>query len=62
MIEYAAVILAQRTLPVEELRAFCAAQDGKFQESIADALQERFGGRQTITAVHQGVTINTERG
>jgi hypothetical protein len=62
VIEYAAVILAKRTLPVEDLRAFCAGQDGKFQEAIADAMQDAFGGRQTITAVHQGVTITTERG
>jgi hypothetical protein len=61
-IEYAVSILIKLTLPVEELRAFCAQQDGKFQESIADAMHEQFGGRQVITATHQGVQITTERG
>jgi hypothetical protein len=41
----------------EELNKFTSA----FHEDIADELFSRFGGKQTLTANHHGVVIQTKR-
>ena len=60
-IAYTAEIRTERTLPVEELNTWRLDQRSGFHEDIADRMQHRFGGRQSLVAVHHGVTIETER-
>lgn len=59
---YRAKIETKEIISVEELLAYIEKyyQDG-FHELIATALQEKFGGKQTITADHHSVTITTTR-
>ena len=55
---------AFRQQPGRLSRALFAAdiEQSNFHESIADRIYELLGGKQTITAVHQGVKITTVRG
>lgn len=46
---------------VEDIVAWCEATKTGFHEDIADAMHKRFGGSQTLTANHHGVTIETTR-
>lgn len=61
-IVYDLLIETDRTIYVEHINTATALLKVGFHEAIADDLFERFGGRQTITAVHQGVVIETIRG
>jgi len=46
---------------VEHIKTATALIKRGWHEQIADRLAERLGGDQTITAVHQGVEIETVR-
>lgn len=45
---------------VEDILAAVSSAHG-YHEAIADGLSLQFGGRQTLTAEHHGVTIETTR-
>lgn len=60
-ISYSLRIETQRTILVEDLLAAVEAPGAQYHEDLADALVRRFGGRQTLTAMHHGVHIETER-
>jgi hypothetical protein len=49
-------------IPVEQIMSAVESVGDEFHEELADQMQERFGGRQTLTADHHGVTIETVRG
>lgn len=56
--------LRMETVDVIRVEALTAAVHGigeGFHEAIADDLARRFGGRQTLTAEHHGVHIETTR-
>jgi hypothetical protein len=60
-IRYQIKIETPDQLMAEDLIGF-QFDDPNIQESIADALYDRFGGTQTIVGVHSGVKITTRRG
>lgn len=62
MIIYNLEIHKTEMVRVEHINTATSLIDEGYQENIADALFERFGGYQKITAVHQDVEITTERG
>jgi hypothetical protein len=49
-------------LLVETLQSQLEHVAPAFHEDIADAMLEKFGGQQTMTATHHGVQIETRRG
>ena len=59
-IKYQLRIEAEGVIPVEEILAAVDRFREGFHESLADALST-LGGRQTLTADHHGVTIETVR-
>lgn len=59
---YSLEIRSQTMLRVEHINLAVGLEQKAFHEEIADRLFERFGGEQRITAVHQGVEIETVRG
>ena len=60
-IKYRWCVETDRTLRVEEIIATVELLDDKFHEELADELVSSFGGKQTLTAEHHGVTIETTR-
>lgn len=60
-IEYRLSIRTQATLSVEDIITGVEQHGEGYHEEIADQLLERFGGWQTLTADHHGVTIETTR-
>lgn len=48
-------------LLVEAIKAQLEHVAPAFHEDIADAMLEKFGGQQTMTATHHGVHIETRR-
>lgn len=48
-------------IPVETIVAATDRLQKAFHEEIADELSSQFGGRQTLTAHHHGVDIETVR-
>jgi hypothetical protein len=60
-IKYRLVIETQAMIRVEEIVETCDGFESGFHEDIADNLFNRFGGKQTITAHHHGVDIETVR-
>lgn len=60
-IVYTLVVKSSRMLMVEHLITATSLIKTGFHEQIADLLHERFGGTQTIGAIHQGVFIETTR-
>lgn len=62
-IEFALRIETRSQLRVEEIidGIEIDTDEPRFHEEIADLLLERFGGTQTLTADHHGVTIQTTR-
>lgn len=61
LIVYKLEIKTDKVIYVEHLKAETALIKSGIQEQIADRLQQRFGGEQTMVAVHQGVEIETLR-
>jgi hypothetical protein len=51
----------ETVIPVEQILAGVELVSEGFHEDIADELLKRFGGLQTLTADHHGVTIETVR-
>lgn len=60
-VEYRLRIESRNMLGVEEIIEAVGQHEDGFHEEIADALLTRFGGTQTLTADHHGVTIETVR-
>ena len=60
-IVYTLEIRSLRMIMVEHIKTATALIKSGFHEQIADQLSDRFGGDQTILAVHQGVEIETVR-
>lgn len=60
LIDYSLEIKTNAVIIVEELEAWPIPEKA-FHEDLADALFERFGGRQTLTATHGKVEIVTTR-
>lgn len=61
-IVYALEIRSATMVRVEHINIALALEAKAFHEDIADRLFDRFGGEQRMTAVHQGVEIETRRG
>ncbi len=59
MISYRGEIRTRKMIMVEDLIAAFPAHG--YHETIADDLYMRFGGHQTISAMHQGIEIETVR-
>jgi hypothetical protein len=61
LIIYRLEIKTNEMIFVEHLKAETALIKTGIQERIADRLQQRFGGEQTMVATHQGIEIETQR-
>jgi hypothetical protein len=61
MIEYSLVIESSSMIQVEEITAFLHTFDDGYHETFADKLQDKFGGKQYLTAIHGTVLIETIR-
>jgi hypothetical protein len=59
---YALTIETDRVIYAEHITIAAALRNRSFHEAIADDLFARFGGKQTLTAHHHGVDIETRRG
>ncbi len=60
-IAYQIEIQTHGQLMAEDIIAF-KINGPSIQESIANEYYKMFGGKQTITGIHSGVTITTHRG
>jgi hypothetical protein len=60
-IGYRLRIETYEVIGVEDLIATVEAVGKGYHEEIADDMHKRFGGVQTMTAEHHGVTIETTR-
>jgi hypothetical protein len=60
LIEYQLKIQSSEVIMVEDIISECQVKS-TFHEPLADALFERFGGVQELTAFHHGVHIRTVR-
>lgn len=60
-IKYRLRIETSETIPVEQVTAKVESISEGFHEEVADELLAAFGGKQTLTADHHGVTIETTR-
>ena len=60
-IAYTLRIETSEVLAVETLIATVESVGDGYHEEIADDMHKRFGGVQTLTADHHGVTIETTR-
>ncbi len=61
LITYALEIKTSVMIPVESILGVCASLTEGFHEPFADQLAQRFGGLQTLEAIHHGVRIKTHR-
>lgn len=63
IISYTLRIETREKIMVETIISACHLKTSGFHEDIADAIYARLGtGRQTLTAFHHGVHIETRRG
>ena len=60
-IKYRLRIESREIIPVEQITAKVESISEGFHEEVADELLAAFGGVQTLTADHHGVTIETTR-
>ena len=60
-IKYTFVIETSTVIQVEQIIDAVMLLDRGFHEELADQLHREFGGKQTLTAHHHGVLIETER-
>lgn len=58
---YHLTIKTDAVLMAEDITAACRFDGPVFHETLADALIDKFGGRQKVRAMHQGVRITTRR-
>lgn len=58
---YKVKIKTNELIFVEDIVKKCKSIETGFQEDIANQLMMEFGGVQTITAVHNGVSVRTFR-
>lgn len=61
-IEYCLVVESDEVIMCERIVEACVLMDSLYHETIADNLFTEFGGKQVITAIHQGVKVETFRG
>lgn len=61
MIRYEGEIVSGDMIRVESINETTGQFKKGFHEDLADQLASRFGGLQTLTAVHQGVRIVSHR-
>lgn len=61
LIVYDLTIESANKIMVEHIKSTCLMLRNSYHEDIADILFKQFAGQQTITAVHQGVSIKTIR-
>ena len=61
VIDYYLVIEHDRKILVEDLTECLSKMMPSYHETIADYLVDKFGGKQTLRAMHHGVLITTER-
>jgi hypothetical protein len=62
VIDYVFSLATERMVMVEKIVEECDRLKECFHEKIADTLSKKFGGTQTIEALHHGVHIKTVRG
>jgi hypothetical protein len=62
VIEYFLIIKTSNMIKAEEIKEFTDRLSRGFHEKFADMLHGKFGGYHFMTAIHGGVTIETERG
>jgi hypothetical protein len=58
---YSLEIKTAEVVSVEEIIEVVEGIDEEFHEAIADQLLKRFGGKQTLSAEHHGVHIESHR-
>jgi hypothetical protein len=61
-VQYRFCIETDKVIKVEEIIDEITLHNRGFHEDIADQLHRTFGGKQTLTAHHHGVDIETIRG
>lgn len=61
-VEYSLVLHSQRMVMVEAIVKACSGLKAAYHEQIAERLYNEFGGYQVISAHHQGVDVETQRG
>lgn len=59
---YSLEIQSEKMIHVEHIVVAVALNAKEYHEPLADRLHQAFGGRQVITATHQGVQVETRRG
>ena len=59
---YHLTIKTNAVVMVEAIALGCEFLKPEYHEAIADELAAKFGGRQKLVAIHQGVQIVTKRG
>lgn len=62
VIQYHFELISEKMVIAEHVQTACAINRLGFHEDIADRLHDAFGGKQTLTATHHGVEIETRRG
>lgn len=60
-IQYKLVIQTENVIKVEDLLREVNYHRQGYHEEIADELHQKFGGKQTLTAFHHGVLIESVR-
>ena len=60
-IRYRLSISTDKVIRVEDILSCVSGFNSGYHEDFADAIFDRFGGRQQLIANHHGVTISTER-
>lgn len=61
VIEYTLIIESSQMIEVENIKDAVNECNIDFHEKFADLLHSKFGGRQVMTAIHDGVLIETIR-
>jgi len=60
-IVYELLIASEKVVMVESIEAACKSMERALHEVLADVLQRKLGGEQTLTARHGAVDVRTER-
>lgn len=59
---YHLCLKTEAVVMAENITTACQFSTPKYHEALADELHAKFGGKQKISALHQGVHITTTRG